>query len=345
MPQHVHQEVAIGVHAVDTGTGQRVGEHARGPTPRGRVRDDLGDHRIVEHRHDRAVDDAGVEADAAHLRSESGTAWHLETMHGSGLRLPALGRILRVQSGLDRISPRRWGIRVQVVSVGDRQLQLDEVEPGGGLGDRVLDLQPGVHLQEEEVAPLVGHELDGARAGIPDRGRRQSRRVEQLGPHPRRAFDQWRRCLFDDLLVATLDGAFAFTDGPHGAVLVREYLDLDVVAGGEVALAEHRRVAERRLRLAPGRLDLRRQLRQFAHHPHAATATARRGLDQHRQLLRGDGVGIEFVEHRARPRRPSSSWPRSWSPSPPLRRSEGRSTSGRRPARRRRIRAFSERNP
>ncbi len=69
------------------------------------------------------------------------------------------------------------------------------------------------------------------------------------------------------------------------------------MAGGQVALAEHRRVAERRLRLARGRLDLRRQLRQFAHHAHAATATARRGLDQHGQLIRGDGVGIEFVEN------------------------------------------------
>ena len=33
------------------------------------------------------------------------------------------------------------------------QLQLDEVQTGGGLGDGVLDLQPGVHLEEEEVTP------------------------------------------------------------------------------------------------------------------------------------------------------------------------------------------------
>ena len=81
--------------------------------------------------------------------------------------------------------------------------------------------------------------------------------------------------------MAPLDGAFAFADRPHCAVLVGEHLDLDVVAGGEVALAEHRRVAERRLRLAARRLDLRRQFGQFAHHPHAAAAAARRRLDQH----------------------------------------------------------------
>ena len=98
--------------------------------------------------------------------------------------------------------------------------------------------------------------------------------------------------------MASLDGAFALADRPHGAVLVGEHLDFDVVAGGQVALAEHRRVAERRVRLAAGRLHLRRQLGQFAHHPHAAATAAGRRLDQHRQLIGGDGVGVELVEHR-----------------------------------------------
>ena len=44
------------------------------------------------------------------------------------------------------------GSGVEPAAVGDVQLQLDEVQPGGRLGDRMLDLQPGVHLEEEEVA-------------------------------------------------------------------------------------------------------------------------------------------------------------------------------------------------
>ena len=156
-----------------------------------------------------------------------------------------------------------------------------------------------VFISRKKKSPrVVGHELDGARTGVADRGRRQPGRVEQLGPHARCAFDQWRRRLFDDLLVAPLDRAFAFADGPHGAVFVGEHLDLDVVAGGQVALAEHRRVAERRLRLAAGRGDLCRELGQFADHPHAAAAAAGRRLDQHRQLIGGDGFGVELVEHR-----------------------------------------------
>ena len=47
------------------------------------------------------------------------------------------------------------------------QLQLDQVEPGRLLGDRVLDLQPGVDLHEPEVAGLgVDQELDGARVAV-----------------------------------------------------------------------------------------------------------------------------------------------------------------------------------
>jgi len=39
---------------------------------------------------------------------------------------------------------------------------LNNVDTGGHLGDRVLDLQARVHLQEVKVALLVDQELDGA---------------------------------------------------------------------------------------------------------------------------------------------------------------------------------------
>jgi hypothetical protein len=65
---------------------------------------------------------------------------HVEAVHGSGLRLPALGRVLGVQPGLDRVSARRWGLRVQVATIGDQQLQLDEIQACGLLCDGMLDL-------------------------------------------------------------------------------------------------------------------------------------------------------------------------------------------------------------
>ena len=49
----------------------------------------------------------------------------------------------------------------QRLARGDAQLLLDEVDAGDQLGHRVLDLQPGVHLEVVELAVLV-EELDGA---------------------------------------------------------------------------------------------------------------------------------------------------------------------------------------
>ena len=111
-------------------------------------------------------------------------------MHQAGLGLPAVRRILGIEPGLDRISfgSRRFGI--EAIAVGDRELQLDEIEPGGLLGDRVFDLQPGVHLQEVELTVIVGEELHGSRAGVADRAGGQPGGVEQLGAHARCALDQ-----------------------------------------------------------------------------------------------------------------------------------------------------------
>ena len=50
---------------------------------------------------------------------------------------------------------------------GDADLLAHQVDAGDGLGDRMLDLQAGVHLDEEELAVLV-QELDGADAEVAD---------------------------------------------------------------------------------------------------------------------------------------------------------------------------------
>src|SRR5205823_4753754 len=52
----------------------------------------------------------------------------------------------------------------------DADLLGDEIDAGDELGDRVLDLDAAVQLEEEEVA-AVEHELCGARAAIADRSR------------------------------------------------------------------------------------------------------------------------------------------------------------------------------
>ena len=232
---------------------------------------------VVVNGHHRAVDDAGVEPDRSgsvrevELRCGAG---HLEEADGASLGLPVIGRVLRVQACLDRMPhrPRRFG--GQCLSVCDGQLQLHQIQPGGQLGDGMFDLEAGVHLQEEELTLRVGEELDSAGPGVSDRLGRQPGGDEQPLPHAGDTFNERRGSLLDDLLVAALDGAFPFADGPDRSVLVGHHLNLDMVTAGQVALAEHCWVTERRPRLALCCLYSGLQVGDIVDHPHTASAAA-----------------------------------------------------------------------
>src|SRR3712207_6915670 len=54
------------------------------------------------------------------------------------------------------------------------------VQPGDALGDRVLDLQPRVGLEEPEARMVPGQELHGARADVVDRPGGQDRKSTRL---------------------------------------------------------------------------------------------------------------------------------------------------------------------
>ena len=98
--------------------------------------------------------------------------------------------------------------------------------------------------------------------------------------------------------MTALDGALALTHGPHGAVGVGHHLYFDVPAGAQVALAEDRRVPERRLGFPLCGSDFVRQVSEFVDDPHATATAAGGGLDEHRKLVGGDGVGVELAQHR-----------------------------------------------
>ena len=201
-------------------------------------------------------------------------------------RNPADHGILGVDPGLDGVPAQDDVVLRQRQRLPRRhpQLQLHEVEPGDLLGDRVLDLQPGVHLHEEALSPSPrvarDDELDGARAGVAagPGGRAGG------GAH-RRALpgrQQRRRRLLDDLLVPALQRALALAEVDHAAVLVGQHLDLDVPGSRDQALDEQGVVAERAARLAPGRGHGAGEVAGPVHRVHALPAAAGRRLDQHR---------------------------------------------------------------
>ena len=280
----------VGRHAEQLAARRARGRAARAPCARSApVAITFGEHRVV------------VGADLACPRS---TPQSTRTPAPRGLAVArtrpvggeeAGGRVL----GVDR-APRSRGRRGATSSWPsasgspgrDPQLLLDQVEPVDQLGDRVLDLQPRVHLEEEELAgsSAVGEELDGAGADVA--GTRARAR-----PPPRRSrsrssgVDDRRGRLLDDLLVAALQRALALAEVDDVAVGVAEHLDLDVARALEVALDEHAVVAEAGQRLAPGRGQRRLEARRRRDDAHPLAAAAGRGLDHHRvAVLAGEGT-------------------------------------------------------
>ena len=115
----------------------------------------------------------------------------------------------------------------------------------------MLDLDPAVQLEEVDVG-AVDEELGRAGALVADRLR--ERDGAGGDPRPGRRVEADGGRLLDELLMAPLDRAVARAENGDAAG-VPEELRLDVARPLEVALAEHRAVAERRLRLALGRCE------------------------------------------------------------------------------------------
>ena len=201
----------------------------------------------------------------------------------AALRLEVVRRVLGVEPDLDRVPARLGAPDVEVGqrgALGHRELQRDQVDAEDLLGHRVLDLEPGVHLQEEEPLGLrVVEELDRAGADVADRRGRDAGRVVQCSGHLGGEVGRGR--LLDHLLVAPLDRAVAFAEHEDVAVPVADDLHLDVAAALDVRLDEDGAVAERAGRLVAGAADLGVERREVADDPHAATtATSRRLHDE-----------------------------------------------------------------
>ena len=92
----------------------------------------------------------------------------MDVIDPAGLGLPVGAGILGIQANLDRMALRFRGFGWQMRALGDVQLPRDQVEPTGLLCNGMFDLQPGVHLQEEEPSVVVGEELDGPGSGVTD---------------------------------------------------------------------------------------------------------------------------------------------------------------------------------
>ena len=193
--------------------------------------------------------------------------------------------ILGIEAQLDRVALRRELAsspgRGQRHARGDLDLRAHEVEPQSLLGDRVLDLQPGVHFEKVKVLAFVQKELDRSRTDVADGARRldgrPSHSLAQAGVE-RRA-----RRLFENLLVPALDAALALEEVDDASKPIAEDLKLDVARPLEIALEVHPVgnqkplwATRRASAIAVGRSS-RRSTRDMPLPPPPADALTRRG--------------------------------------------------------------------
>ncbi len=176
---------------------------------------------------------------------------------------------------------------------GDADLLADDVDAGDHLRHRVLDLQAGVHLDEGELAVLV-QELERAGVAVAELGEPGGDRGAQRVPLGRG--ERGGAGLLQQLLVAALQRAVPLAQMHHGALAVRQHLQLDVARPVQVLLDVDGVVAERGAGLRTGDAPGFRQLVGGVGHLHAAAAAAGRRLDQHGVAdAAGDGGGLGQV--------------------------------------------------
>ncbi len=191
--------------------------------------DDLREQGVERPGDDVAGGHPGVDADAG----AAGEAQRVDRA-GGGHEVPR--RVLTVDPELDGVALGDGVAVVERAALGDAELLADEVDPGDLLGDRVLDLEPGVHLEEGDGAVAADEELAGAGADVADlpedRLRALHEEVLLLLAEERRGG------LLDELLVAALQRAVAGRHDDDVPVGIGEALRLDVARPVEVLLDE-----------------------------------------------------------------------------------------------------------
>ena len=168
---------------------------------------------------------------------------------------------------------------------GNPHLGLHQIDVGDLLGDRVLDLDPRIHLDEDVLAGPWSFGLDqklhGASARIVDRlGEANGVATERL---PQLIGDVGRGRDLDDFLVPPLHRAVPLEEMQGIAVLIGEDLHLDVPRPAHGLLNEGGRVAEGALRLPHGRADGLSQLAWIVDPAHATAPASCDRLDEDRE--------------------------------------------------------------
>jgi len=175
------------------------------------MRDQLRDQRVVIGRNYAVGVRGGVDTDARAAGNTEGGDAPRGRDEGFG--------VFRVDAAFDGVAAEFDGRQngLQFLAGCDSNLRFHEINAGDHFGDRMFDLDARVHFDEVEVAGLFAQEFDGARARVAQ----IFQRVDDLLADfvARSGVDDNGGRFLENLLVAALDGAFAFAKMHDVAVL------------------------------------------------------------------------------------------------------------------------------
>lgn len=199
--------------------------------------DEFAEKGIVVHGDGPAFVDAFIEADA-------GTAGGMAREYSSGRREEIVVGIFGVEADFHSVAARsdRLPSERKTMASGDGDLQLDEIETGDLLGDRMLNLEARIDFQKIKIEMGVDEEFDGAGVDIAAGARETDGGVTHFFAEIGR--DDKGGGFFDDFLVAALHGTFALAERDDAAVSVREDLNFDVAGLFEIFLEVEARITE-----------------------------------------------------------------------------------------------------
>src|SRR5438876_9296266 len=143
----------------------------------------------------------------------------------------------------------------------------------------MLDLQPGIHLDEEELA-ILEEELKRSGAAITKLAHGVRRDTAEM--FALLCVERGRRRLLQKLLVGSLQRAIALAEVDGTTVSIGKDLHLDVARTRQIALEIDGIVAEIRLRLVLRHGQELPQIAVVAGDLHAASAAAAGRLDEYR---------------------------------------------------------------
>ncbi len=284
--QNAAQIIQVGGDAGQARGGQGVLHFLQRRRPVIAVHDHLGEHRVVVRAHPGAGVHPAVQADVVRER-------HLGELAGAGLEI--LERVLGVDAYFHGVATAPV-VRVQrrLFAAGQHHHPGHQVDAEHRLGDAVLHLKAGVHLQEIELVALVVVDVFHGAGGLVVHRLAQAHGAGvQLFPGG--LGQAGGRGFLHHFLVAALQGAFALAQGQHLAVAVAEDLHFHMTGAGHEALDEDAAVGEKVFPHALHRFKGVHQL-LFVIAAAQADAAAAGGALQHDGIADFGGGAFRFVQ-------------------------------------------------